>query len=328
MAEVLLWKNVFTIGSFIHTWWTVFPLPVPCVYCPAFTTLIALETSMVDRTTSTTSSLTSGVPPSSSVTATSPPTVAMPTTVVPSPTSAVPFQCEDFEFMQGNGTCESCSVVGCNPVGTESCTQARCICLANIAGDACDECASNFFGPVNDCQACMCDKSGTIAEEVCNSTTGQCPCVSLSSGQRCDGCVDGYYVPLNATYYNQQCGGRCEYNESSHCQGTLYAIERMWFLSHIYQTCTVSFSLYKVRANGTPVWLDGRIAYQSESDSVSSASDVIHMSVCDRPRLGCVLQTEPVYSIWRQRFLGRYVSCMHMHLTTCEGLHLGSSQLH
>ncbi|XP_074594778.1 laminin subunit alpha [Brevipalpus obovatus] len=98
--------------------------------------------------------------------------------------------------MQGD-YCKQCQCnSNINPKDPASCDPltGRCLkCLYNSTGDACEECASGFFGDSivrKDCKECKCDQLGT---RYCNRTTGECICHPNVIGDDCSQCKPDHY---------------------------------------------------------------------------------------------------------------------------------------
>ncbi|XP_061735051.1 usherin isoform X2 [Nerophis ophidion] len=101
-----------------------------------------------------------------------------------------------------DGTCTPCK---CSKEGTIPGTDCdpytgQCVCKEHVEGRFCDSCRygyhtlelRNSLG----CLSCMCDISGTVLDDVCDSWTGQCPCREGVEGAQCTNCAPNFY---NAT---------------------------------------------------------------------------------------------------------------------------------
>nr|CAI5850401.1 unnamed protein product [Callosobruchus analis] len=93
--------------------------------------------------------------------------------------------------------CRPCQCSGnIDPRDPSSCdtVTGECLrCLNNTAGTACSLCKPGFFGDavhLKDCQACICDKTGT---DHCDSFTGRCVCRPNVVGEKCDRCEPYHY---------------------------------------------------------------------------------------------------------------------------------------
>ncbi|XP_060535680.1 laminin subunit alpha [Cylas formicarius] len=93
--------------------------------------------------------------------------------------------------------CKPCQCSGnIDPDDPRSCdtTTGTCLkCLNNTFGEACSLCAPGHFGDainLKNCQACLCDKTGT---ESCDHQTGRCICKPNIIGEKCDRCELEHY---------------------------------------------------------------------------------------------------------------------------------------
>ncbi|XP_050676949.1 laminin subunit beta-1 [Leptidea sinapis] len=110
--------------------------------------------------------------------------------------------------LQSPDICKQCD---CDPEGTtdkenlcddetdlaNNKTAGRCLCKANVDGSRCDRCKDGYwnFEPQNPdgCEACTCDRLGTIYERGCDSLTGNCFCKRHVTGRNCDQCLTEFY---------------------------------------------------------------------------------------------------------------------------------------
>lgn len=110
--------------------------------------------------------------------------------------------------LQSPHVCKSCD---CDPEGVTDTeilcdpdtdlannkTAGRCLCKANVDGARCDRCKDGYwnFDPQNPegCQACTCDRLGTINERGCDPLTGNCFCKRHVTGRNCDQCLPEFY---------------------------------------------------------------------------------------------------------------------------------------
>lgn len=86
---------------------------------------------------------------------------------------------------QGCHRCD-CSVLGSRrdmPCDEES---GRCLCLPNVVGPQCDQCAPYHWKLASGrgCEPCACDPHNSLSPQ-CNQFTGQCPCREGSGGLTC-----------------------------------------------------------------------------------------------------------------------------------------------
>ncbi|KAI8788951.1 laminin subunit alpha [Biomphalaria glabrata] len=80
-----------------------------------------------------------------------------------------------------------------------------CTCKPFTSGDACDTCADGYYGlPLQPCQACNCNTTGSVAATSCNKTSGQCQCLPGVGGLKCDKCLP-FFVNFTTTGC-QECG--------------------------------------------------------------------------------------------------------------------------
>ncbi|XP_040841221.1 laminin subunit beta-3 [Ochotona curzoniae] len=99
---------------------------------------------------------------------------------------------------QGCHRCD-CSILGARqdmPCDEES---GRCLCLPNVVGPKCDQCAPNHWKLASGrgCEPCACDPRYSLSQQ-CNQFTGQCPCREGFDGLTCSAaairqCPDGTY---------------------------------------------------------------------------------------------------------------------------------------
>ncbi|XP_069094728.1 laminin subunit beta-3 [Pleurodeles waltl] len=94
---------------------------------------------------------------------------------------------------------QGCTRCPCNPRGTRPnipCDPetGRCVCLPNVIGPACDQCASNHWNLASGlgCQTCNCDPQNSYSGQ-CNQVTGQCLCKDGFGGKHCTECGDRFY---------------------------------------------------------------------------------------------------------------------------------------
>ncbi|XP_045392119.1 laminin subunit beta-3 [Lemur catta] len=86
---------------------------------------------------------------------------------------------------QGCRRCD-CSLLGARrdmPCDEES---GRCLCLPNVVGPACDQCAPYHWKLASGrgCEPCACNPHGSLGPQ-CNQFTGQCPCREGFGGLTC-----------------------------------------------------------------------------------------------------------------------------------------------
>ncbi|VTJ74919.1 Hypothetical predicted protein [Marmota monax] len=86
---------------------------------------------------------------------------------------------------QGCHRCD-CSILGSQrdmPCDEES---GRCLCLPNVVGPKCDQCAPYHWKLASGrgCEPCACDPHNSLSPQ-CNQFTGQCPCREGFSGLKC-----------------------------------------------------------------------------------------------------------------------------------------------
>ncbi|XP_062970480.1 laminin subunit beta-3 [Cynocephalus volans] len=86
---------------------------------------------------------------------------------------------------QGCHRCD-CSILGSQrdmPCDEES---GRCLCLPNVVGPKCDQCAPYHWKLASGrgCEPCACDPHGSLSPQ-CNQFTGQCPCREGFGGLTC-----------------------------------------------------------------------------------------------------------------------------------------------
>ncbi|XP_075385959.1 laminin subunit beta-3 [Tenrec ecaudatus] len=87
---------------------------------------------------------------------------------------------------QGCHRCD-CNLLGCSrdmPCDEET---GRCLCLPNVVGPKCDQCAPNHWKLASGrgCEACACDPHNSLSLQ-CNQFTGQCPCRDGFGGLTCN----------------------------------------------------------------------------------------------------------------------------------------------
>ncbi|XP_012934029.1 laminin subunit beta-3 isoform X2 [Heterocephalus glaber] len=87
---------------------------------------------------------------------------------------------------QGCHRCD-CSVLGARrdmPCEEET---GRCLCLPNVVGPRCDQCAPNHWKLASGrgCEPCACDPHTSLSSQ-CNQFTGQCPCREGFGGLTCN----------------------------------------------------------------------------------------------------------------------------------------------
>ncbi|XP_023422897.1 laminin subunit beta-3 [Cavia porcellus] len=87
---------------------------------------------------------------------------------------------------QGCHRCD-CSILGARrdmPCDEET---GRCLCLPNVVGPRCDQCAPNHWKLASGqgCQPCACDPRTSLSSQ-CNQFTGQCPCQEGFDGLTCN----------------------------------------------------------------------------------------------------------------------------------------------
>ncbi|AWP01780.1 putative usherin-like [Scophthalmus maximus] len=96
----------------------------------------------------------------------------------------------------------ACDVSGTVPAGVCDMWTGQCPCRDGVEGAQCTNCAQNYYNRSSDlqnglfqgCVPCVCDPRGTVAQTVCDSTTGQCVCVPTRHGQDCSSCRPGFYL--------------------------------------------------------------------------------------------------------------------------------------
>lgn len=91
-----------------------------------------------------------------------------------------------FANPQGCHRCD-CSILGARrdlPCEEES---GRCLCLPNVVGPKCDQCAPSFWKLASGrgCEPCACDPRNSLSPQ-CNQFTGQCPCREGFGGLMCN----------------------------------------------------------------------------------------------------------------------------------------------
>ncbi|XP_052594038.1 laminin subunit beta-3 isoform X3 [Peromyscus californicus insignis] len=91
-----------------------------------------------------------------------------------------------FANPQGCHRCD-CSVLGARrdmPCEEES---GRCLCLPNVVGPKCDQCAPSYWKLASGrgCEPCACDPQNSLSPQ-CNQFTGQCPCREGFGGLTCN----------------------------------------------------------------------------------------------------------------------------------------------
>ncbi|MEJ1270596.1 laminin beta 3 [Cricetulus griseus] len=90
-----------------------------------------------------------------------------------------------FANPQGCHRCD-CSILGARrdmPCEEES---GRCLCLPNVVGPKCDQCAPSYWKLASGrgCEPCACDPRNSLSPQ-CNQFTGQCPCREGFGGLTC-----------------------------------------------------------------------------------------------------------------------------------------------
>ncbi|CAH6789695.1 laminin subunit beta-3 [Phodopus roborovskii] len=90
-----------------------------------------------------------------------------------------------FANPQGCHRCD-CSILGTRrdmPCEEES---GRCLCLPNVVGPKCDQCAPSYWKLASGrgCEPCACDPRNSLSPQ-CNQFTGQCPCREGFGGLTC-----------------------------------------------------------------------------------------------------------------------------------------------
>ncbi|RWS05481.1 laminin subunit beta-1-like protein [Dinothrombium tinctorium] len=73
----------------------------------------------------------------------------------------------------------------------------KCHCKANVDGRRCDRCKPGYwnmdkFNPEG-CQACACNRLGTVGNQGCNQQTGECLCKRNVIGKDCNQCAPYHY---------------------------------------------------------------------------------------------------------------------------------------
>ncbi|XP_038204561.1 laminin subunit beta-3 [Arvicola amphibius] len=91
-----------------------------------------------------------------------------------------------FANPQGCHRCD-CSILGSRrdmPCEEES---GRCLCLPNVVGPKCDQCAPSYWKLASGrgCEPCNCDPRNSLSPQ-CNQFTGQCPCREGFGGLTCN----------------------------------------------------------------------------------------------------------------------------------------------
>ncbi|XP_044530889.1 laminin subunit beta-3 [Gracilinanus agilis] len=86
---------------------------------------------------------------------------------------------------QGCSRCD-CSILGSRrdmPCDEET---GRCLCLPNVVGPKCDQCAPHYWKVASGrgCEPCNCDPHNSYSPQ-CNQFTGQCPCREGFDGPTC-----------------------------------------------------------------------------------------------------------------------------------------------
>ncbi|XP_007481387.2 laminin subunit beta-3 [Monodelphis domestica] len=86
---------------------------------------------------------------------------------------------------QGCSRCD-CSILGSRrdmPCDEET---GRCLCLPNVVGPKCDQCAPHYWKVASGrgCEPCNCDPRNSYGPQ-CNQFTGQCPCREGFEGPTC-----------------------------------------------------------------------------------------------------------------------------------------------
>lgn len=90
-----------------------------------------------------------------------------------------------FANPQGCHPCD-CSILGARqdmPCEEET---GRCLCLPNVVGPKCDQCAPSYWKLASGrgCEPCACDPRNSLSSQ-CNQFTGQCPCREGFGGLTC-----------------------------------------------------------------------------------------------------------------------------------------------
>merc|ERR1711971_1122634 len=68
----------------------------------------------------------------------------------------------------------------------------KCTCKENVIGDKCTQCATEFWGLISNCEACMCNAEGS-ENNLCNVDSGHCYCKPNIGGDDCEKCIDGFF---------------------------------------------------------------------------------------------------------------------------------------
>ncbi|XP_028925322.1 laminin subunit beta-3 [Ornithorhynchus anatinus] len=86
---------------------------------------------------------------------------------------------------------QGCSRCDCDDLGSRQdmpCDEesGKCLCLPNVVGPRCDQCAPGYWGIARGrgCQPCMCDPRTSLSPQ-CNQLTGQCSCRDDYKGLTC-----------------------------------------------------------------------------------------------------------------------------------------------
>ncbi|XP_005987722.1 laminin subunit beta-3 [Latimeria chalumnae] len=106
---------------------------------------------------------------------------------------------------------QGCRRCVCNPLGSRSggtCEEetGHCVCLPNVIGQACDQCAANYWNMISGqgCQPCGCDPANSYSLQ-CNQFTGQCLCKPGFGGLKCTACPDKTYGNLRTGCLSCDC---------------------------------------------------------------------------------------------------------------------------
>ncbi|XP_068930867.1 laminin subunit beta-3 isoform X1 [Petaurus breviceps papuanus] len=108
---------------------------------------------------------------------------------------------------QGCSRCD-CSILGSRrdmPCDEET---GRCLCLPNVVGPKCDQCAPHYWKVASGrgCEPCNCDPHNSYSPQ-CNQFTGQCPC------------REGFDGPTCSAASIRQCPDRSYGDSGSGCRG-------------------------------------------------------------------------------------------------------------
>lgn len=106
----------------------------------------------------------------------------------------------------GNALTQSCRKCVCNQMGTveEMCpspgncncdlTSGQCLCLPNVVGQHCDQCAPDTWNMASGkgCEDCDCDPNHSFGSS-CNEIMGQCSCKPGFGGRTCRECRELFW---------------------------------------------------------------------------------------------------------------------------------------